>query len=66
VRDDEGYEQFEILFASSGIGKKKHTGACKCKEYWCSYLFTSSEAVLNTMWFLSIFYCSDYDFLVVI
>ncbi|XP_023717877.1 uncharacterized protein LOC111870096 isoform X2 [Cryptotermes secundus] len=27
VRDDEGYEQFEILFANSGIGKKKRTGA---------------------------------------
>lgn len=27
MRDDEGYEQFEILFASSGTGKKKRTGA---------------------------------------
>ncbi|XP_069684025.1 uncharacterized protein Tes [Periplaneta americana] len=27
VRDDEGYEQFEILFASTGVGKKKRTGA---------------------------------------
>ncbi|XP_021913698.1 uncharacterized protein LOC110826900 isoform X2 [Zootermopsis nevadensis] len=27
VRDDEGYEQFEILFANSGTGKKKHIGA---------------------------------------
>jgi hypothetical protein len=33
VRDDEGYEQFEILFASTGSGKKKRTGACKFKEY---------------------------------
>jgi hypothetical protein len=33
VRDDEGYEQFEILFASSGTGKKKRTGACKFTEY---------------------------------
>jgi hypothetical protein len=33
VRDDEGYEQFEILFASSGTGKKKRTGARKLKEY---------------------------------
>jgi hypothetical protein len=48
VRDDEGYEQFEILFASSGIGKKKRTGACKFKEYWYSYMFTSFEAVLIT------------------
>lgn len=29
VRDDEGYEQFEILFANSVTGKKKRTGACK-------------------------------------
>jgi hypothetical protein len=28
VRDDEGYEQFEILFANSFTGKKKRTGAC--------------------------------------
>jgi len=27
VRDDEGYEQFEILFANSVTGKKKRTGA---------------------------------------
>jgi hypothetical protein len=33
VRDDEGYEQFEILFASSGTGKKKFTGACKLKKF---------------------------------
>lgn len=27
VKDDEGYEQFEILFANSGVSKKKRTGA---------------------------------------
>jgi hypothetical protein len=65
VRDDEGYEQFEILFASSGLGKKKRTGACKFKEYWYSYsyMFTSFEAVLIT---ISIFCCSDYYRLVVL
>ncbi|PSN56759.1 hypothetical protein C0J52_00029 [Blattella germanica] len=27
VKDDEGYEQFEILFASTGVGKKRCPGA---------------------------------------
>jgi hypothetical protein len=49
VRDDEGYEQFEILFASSGIGKKKRTGACKFKEYLYFYKFMSFEAGLITV-----------------
>jgi len=40
VRDDEGYEQFEILFANSVTGKKKRTGACKFRVYWYSYIYT--------------------------
>jgi len=40
VRDDEGYEQFEILFANSVTGKKKRTGARKFREYWYSYICT--------------------------
>jgi len=40
VRDDESYEQFEILFANSVTGKKKRTGACKLREYWYLYIGT--------------------------
>ena len=40
MRDDEGYEQFEILFANSVTGKKKRTGACKFRWYWYTYIYT--------------------------
>jgi hypothetical protein len=45
VRDDEGYEQFEILFANSFTGKKKRTGACKFGVYWYSYICILLRAI---------------------
>jgi len=56
VRDDEGYEQFEILFANSFTGKKKRTGACKFREYWYLYICTllwamGRDTYMDSAWF---------------